>query len=131
MFYIIGEIDYVTTPFRAQFTPNQRRHCFGIVLINDLAYEVREEFYVNLTTEDLGVILSPSFTIVVVDDDDSKNFTYKVLNVKCYIAVFKWHMHLKCIFRGRLRGEGSTGIIRAPLFSEKAHIVLASLFLTD
>ncbi len=53
------------------FTPNSSRHCFNLTIINDDNYEVREEFYVNLTTTD-SVTLSPNFFIIVLDDDESE-----------------------------------------------------------
>ncbi len=54
------------------FTPNSSRHCFNVTIINDENYEVREEFYVNLTTTDSTALLNPNFLIMVLDDDESE-----------------------------------------------------------
>ncbi len=54
------------------FTPNSSRHCFNLTIINDDNYEVREEFFVNLTTTDSPVTLSPKLLIIVLDDDESE-----------------------------------------------------------
>lgn len=68
-----GVSDYKDIPYNFLFTPNETRHCFDVVLINDNRYEVREEFFVNLTTNTTEAVnLNPHFTIIRVDDDDSK-----------------------------------------------------------
>ncbi len=69
---LVGNIDYEETPHHFLFTPNSSRHCFSLTIINDDNYEVREEFYVNLTTTDNMVTLSPNFVIIVLDDDESE-----------------------------------------------------------
>lgn len=68
----VGNLDFEETPHHFLFTPNQTRHCFNVTIINDSNYEDREEFYVNLTTTDETVSLSPKFVVIVLDDDDSK-----------------------------------------------------------
>ena len=69
---ISGGQDFIETPHSFLFTPSQTEHCFDVCLINDDIYEVRQEFFVNLTSNSPGVTLSPQFSIIVVDDDDSK-----------------------------------------------------------
>ena len=65
-------MDFVETPHSFLFTPSQTKHCFNVSLINDNRYEVRQEFFVNLTSNDPNVSLSPQFSTIVLDDDDSK-----------------------------------------------------------
>jgi len=45
-----------------------------VVIIDDNDYEDTEEFYVNLTTLDPTVSLSPHFTVIAIDNDESKYY---------------------------------------------------------
>ncbi len=64
-------MDYVGTPYSFLFTPNQRRHCLNVTIIDDGNYEVRQEFFINMTTDDSMVTLSPKYRVIVLDDNDS------------------------------------------------------------
>ncbi len=70
--YYVGGNDFVATPYSFTFTPTQTQYCFNVTLIDDEAYEVREEFIVNITSDNPGVLLAPHFTVIVVDDNDCK-----------------------------------------------------------
>lgn len=67
-----GGVDYIKTPFNVTFSPSKTKHCFRVPLIEDNIYENSKEFFVNLTSGDPLVTLSPHFTVVVVYDDDCK-----------------------------------------------------------
>jgi len=69
---ILGGKDFIETPYHFIFTPAQQRHCFNVTLINNNRYEATEEFYVNLTSTDENLRLSPSFKVIAIDDEDCK-----------------------------------------------------------
>ena len=63
--------DYVSSPVTLTFDSSMSRRCFDTTIVNDYRYELREDFFVNLTTSDLDIDLRPSNTIVMIDDEDS------------------------------------------------------------
>ena len=54
------------------FTPQTQRHCFNVRLIDDTVYEATQEFFVNLTTTEENISLSPNFIVISVNDDDGE-----------------------------------------------------------
>ena len=43
-----------------------------MVLIDDIIYEATQEFFVNLTTTEEDISLSPNFIVITVNDDDGE-----------------------------------------------------------
>jgi len=60
------------------FSQDTNKECFTVRIIDDDDYEATEEFFVNLTTSDTQVRLSPHFSVVVISDVDSE-FCTRVL----------------------------------------------------
>ena len=54
------------------FTPQLQRHCFNVRLIDDTIFEATQEFFVNLTSTDENISLSPNFIVITVNDDDGE-----------------------------------------------------------
>ena len=78
--YPDGE-DYHADPRVLVFSPGVDRVCFNVSIINDNRYELNEDFFVNLTTTDPQVDISPITAVVTIMDDDSKWFSQKSIVV--------------------------------------------------
>jgi hypothetical protein len=52
------------------------QNCFDVTILNDDQYELREDFFVNITTTDPDTDLRPSTTIVMIIDEDGRTFTF-------------------------------------------------------
>lgn len=65
-------MDYVDRSVPLTFSADVSQVCFNVSIIDDDNYELVEEFYANLTTADPNVQLSPMFTVLRINDDDSK-----------------------------------------------------------
>ena len=73
LYLFSGGTDYIENNAQLIFSPGMIRQCFNISIINDESFENNvEDFFVNLTTTDPLVLLSPVFTTVVIMDDDGK-----------------------------------------------------------
>ena len=73
LYLFSGGTDYIENNAQLIFSPGMTRQCFNISIINDESFENNvEDFFVNLTTTDPLVLLSPVFTTVVIMDDDGK-----------------------------------------------------------
>ena len=46
------------------------QQCFNVTIVDDDVYELREDFFVNLTTSEPLVTLMPTTTVVMIDDED-------------------------------------------------------------
>lgn len=68
----IGGDDYATDSVMLTFNADNPRNCFNVSIIDNDLYELRESFFVNLTTTAPLVELAPMFTVVMIDDEDSK-----------------------------------------------------------
>ena len=62
--------DYVDQSVTLTFTPQMTRLCFNVSIVNDDNYELAEEFFVNITTTEDFVDLSPMFTVMTIIDDE-------------------------------------------------------------
>ena len=62
--------DYVDQSVTLTFTPQMTRQCFNVSIINDDNYELAEAFFVNITTAEDFVDLSPMFTVMTIIDDE-------------------------------------------------------------
>ena len=67
-----GGKDFIETPHQFVFTPQAQRHCFNVRLIDDTIFEATQHFFVNLTTAEENISLSPNFIVITVNDDDCK-----------------------------------------------------------
>ena len=72
LYLFSGGSDYIENNAQLIFSPGMTRQCFNVSIINDESFENVEEFFVNLTTTDPLVLLSPVFTTVAIMDDDGK-----------------------------------------------------------
>ncbi len=46
--------------------------CFTYRVINDNAYELFEDFFINITSPNQSLILMPNSVAITIKDDDSK-----------------------------------------------------------
>ena len=64
--------DYNSQPITLTFGPGVDRNCFNVTIIDDDSYEVREDFFVNLTTSEPLVTVMPMSTVVRINDLDGE-----------------------------------------------------------
>lgn len=57
------------------FNPDVNRSCFNVTIMNDNVNELRESFFVNITTFELQVQLKPNTTEVIIMDEDCKSIS--------------------------------------------------------
>jgi hypothetical protein len=76
------------------FNQTVSRQCFNITLINDDHYELREDFFVNLTTNSLRIDIRPLFTIVMIVDEDSKFCLPAISGIILEWALSAWQQNL-------------------------------------
>ena len=67
-----GGLDFVNAAVTLTFSPARNTECFDVRILDDDDYEATEEFFVNLTTSDAQVRLSPHFTVMTIIDLDSE-----------------------------------------------------------
>ena len=53
--------------------------CFNVTIVDDTRYELREDFFVNITTGDPQVDLVPSSTIISILDDEGEKGCYPLI----------------------------------------------------
>ena len=64
--------DYAANPISLTFDENVSRNCFDVTILDDDRYELREDFFMNLTTTDPRTDIMPPTTIMMILDDDSE-----------------------------------------------------------
>jgi len=65
-----SDYDYDSGVIQLMFGSSVNRTCFNVSINDDDVYEWREVFYVNLTTSDPQVDLSPQYAMVRILDDE-------------------------------------------------------------
>lgn len=71
LLFVAGE-DFGAIPVSLTVSNATPESCFAIPVINDNAYELREEFFINLTSKDPAVNVIQNNKIIMILDDDSK-----------------------------------------------------------
>ena len=64
--------DFIGIPRMLTLSNSTPRACFTFDVVNDELYELREDFFVNLTTTDQTVTFRLSYIIVMILDDDGE-----------------------------------------------------------
>ena len=77
--------DYIASPVTFMLTDRNRTFCFLVPIVNDFVYELIENFFVNLTTTDNDVTLSPQTLSVTILDDEGKQMNQHKYNVTAII----------------------------------------------
>ena len=74
-FHSPGDSDFEVNIIKLTFSPSIRQDCFNTNIIDDDLYEYEEEFYVNITTADTQVVISPMTTVLrIIDNDGMKTW---------------------------------------------------------
>ena len=68
----IGGSDYISETDSFLFDPVGTNYIITITLIDDMILEFNESFFVDLSTDEVGVILTPTSAVITIIDDDSE-----------------------------------------------------------
>ena len=68
--YYAADDDYGVLGDDLLFEQGSPQQCRNISIVDDTSLESDEVFYVNLTTVDLSVVLSPNISTVLIMDND-------------------------------------------------------------
>ena len=66
------DVDYKESPTSVTIRRNTQGSCFTPTILDDDKYELRDEFFINLTSTDSTLIIDPHFRVVSILDDDGK-----------------------------------------------------------
>ena len=87
-------------PVALTFGPDVDRVCFNVSIVDDSVYELREDFFVNLTTAQPFVTLMPVTSLVMIDDEDGKlliTFLTFIQTIPMYLSLYTsqylWKFH--------------------------------------
>ena len=64
--------DFEDTSEDLVFSEINQTRCFNVSIINDNDYELREDFFINLTTTVSSVTLNPRFVTISINDEDGE-----------------------------------------------------------
>ena len=67
-----GDYSQISTTLSFNTANDRQLMCMDIPIIDDLLIEGSENFFVSLTTSEVGVTFNPSRTTVTISDNDSK-----------------------------------------------------------
>lgn len=77
--YIVGGVDYVSSPVSVQFNQTDDRKCFHITIIDDFNRESTETFEVALLLSTGVTLVDPSLaTVAIIDDDTNRKQFNKI-----------------------------------------------------
>jgi len=85
--YAVNE-DFIPGNNQLVFTQSERKQCVNAVIIDDKIYELKEIFYINITTDDPQVDITAQNTIVQILDNDGR--WPLSLSCICIGEAFQW-----------------------------------------
>ena len=89
--YYLGNSDYQPVTQALTFQQTQQLQCVNITILDDQILENAEYFFVNLTTDDLGIVFNTSSAVVTIGNDDGMHFLYWKYFLYCYNIIVNYH----------------------------------------